>query len=207
MARYQIPRTRVRVEIRVSNSRFIATLAPAFTAKEAHALVRELRNEMPDATHHVYAFRIGYGASITEGMSDDGEPSGTAGPPAMAVVRGSDVGDVALVITRYFGGTKLGTGGLVSAYSAAAKAAFAVLETEEKVNRLSFQLDAPYSLLEPIRALLVEAEAQLVREAFDAQIHLHYKIPDEEVAAFEQALRDLSAGTVRPRSLEPGARH
>ena len=132
MQRYPIPKQQARTEIRVSNSRFIATIAPAATSQAAQEFIRSIRAEMPDATHHVYAFRVGYGSSIREGMSDDGEPSGTSGPPALAVLRGTDIGDVVLVITRYFGGTKLGTGGLVSAYTAAAKAAIAILETEEK---------------------------------------------------------------------------
>ncbi|RMF85118.1 MAG: YigZ family protein, partial [Planctomycetota bacterium] len=97
MARYRIPAGRARVELRVSNSRFIATIAPAATMAEAQQILREIRAEMPDATHHVYAFKIGYGASVSEAMSDDGEPSGTSGPPALAVLRGADIGDVALV--------------------------------------------------------------------------------------------------------------
>ena len=89
---YRIPIGRVRVEHIVSNSRFIATADRASSVDEAKALLREIREEMPDATHHVYAFQVGHGKSVTEGMSDDGEPSGTAGPPALAVVRGADAG-------------------------------------------------------------------------------------------------------------------
>src|SRR5512143_478609 len=100
-----IPAERARAEIRVVNSRFIADIAPAATVEEAKAFVAAIRAEMPDATHHVYAYIVGHGATTTLGMSDDGEPPGTAGRPAMAVLRGSGLGDVALVVTRYFGGT------------------------------------------------------------------------------------------------------
>jgi uncharacterized YigZ family protein len=117
MTRYLIPAGTVRVETEVSRSRFIATLGMAETAEAARAFIAGVRAEMPDASHHVYAFRVGYGASVIEGLSDDGEPSGTSGPPIMAVLRGAPVGDVVLVVTRYFGGTKLGTGGLVRALS------------------------------------------------------------------------------------------
>ena len=140
---YPVPQSRTRTEIKVSNSRFISTIDRADSVKEAQAFIRSIREEMPDASHHVYAFKIGHGSSISEGMSDDGEPSGTSGPPAMAVLRGSGIGDVVLVITRYFGGTKLGTGGLVSAYGAAAKAAVAELATEEKIKRKTFTLRVP----------------------------------------------------------------
>ncbi len=122
-SRYPIPAKTVRVETRVVNSRFIATIGQAQTVEEARAFIDALRQEFADATHNVYAFRVGYGASVTEGMSDDGEPSGTAGRPALAVLRGADLGDVVLVITRYFGGTKLGTGGLVRAYTHSAQEA------------------------------------------------------------------------------------
>src|ERR671921_1142335 len=94
-----------------------------------------IRAEMPDAAHHVYAYIVGHGATTTLGMSDDGEPSGTAGRPVMAVLKGSGLGDVALVITRYFGGTLLGTGGLVRAYGDAAKAVLAILPRTEKIER------------------------------------------------------------------------
>jgi len=194
-----IPKSRMRVELRVSNSRFIATVAPVFSAKEAHAFVHELRDEMPDATHHVYAFRIGHGASITEGMSDDGEPSGTAGPPAMAVVRGSGVGDVVLVITRYFGGTKLGTGGLVSAYTQSAQAAFEALETEAKVVRVTCELSVPYALHERVKLLLAEHEAQIDDEAFDADVALRFQIPEPQLAKLTPIIRDLTSGKFVPR--------
>ena len=97
-------------------------LAASTTVKEAKAFLAAVRAEMPDANHHVYAYRVGFGNSVIEGMSDDGEPSGTSGPPVLAVLRGSGIGDVIVVVTRYFGGTKLGTGGLVRAYSDAARA-------------------------------------------------------------------------------------
>ena len=199
MSRYRIPKARTRVETRVSNSRFIATIGPAFSVAEAQACLREMRAEMPDATHHVYAFKIGYGASVSEGLSDDGEPSGTAGPPTMAVLRGADVGDAVLVITRYFGGTKLGTGGLVAAYSGAAKAAIAALETEEKVTRVRLEIAIPYPLLERVRLLLMEHESILEAEEFAAEVRLRFQIPQEHVGDLTRQLGDLSAGRVVPR--------
>jgi len=204
MSRYRVPKGRHRVEIRVSNSRFIATVASVDTVKAAQEFIREIRDEMPDATHHVYAFKVGYGASVSEGMSDDGEPSGTSGPPTLAVLRGADLGDTAIVVTRYFGGTKLGTGGLVQAYSGAAKAAFESLETEEKVTRHRYELAFPYALREPIHRLLDAHECILEDESYEADIRVQYLIPEERAAAFAQAIGDLSAGKVVPRKRDEG---
>jgi uncharacterized YigZ family protein len=202
MARYLVPRHRTRVEAKVSNSRFIGTIAPAATVKEAQAFIREMRAEMPDATHHVYAFKIGYGASVSEGLSDDGEPSGTAGPPAMAVVRGSGVGDVVLVITRYFGGTKLGTGGLVSAYTQCAKDAFAALETEEKVHRVAMQLTADYRYVEMIHRTLADAEAMIDHEQYEEKVTIRFRIPEEHLDWLTTRMMDLTAGACQPQRIE-----
>src|SRR5215210_7121158 len=108
-----VPAAPNRTEIRVVNSRFIASTGPSASVEAARVFIATLRAEMPDASHHVYAYIIGHGATTTLSMTDDGEPPGTAGRPVMAVLKGSDLGDLALVITRYFGGTLLGTGGLV----------------------------------------------------------------------------------------------
>lgn len=194
MSRYPVPKRRARVETRAGNSRFIATIAPASTMQAAQDLLREIRAEMPDATHHVYAFKIGYGKSVSERMSDDGEPSGTSGPPALSVLRGADIGDVALVITRYFGGTKLGTGGLVAAYSAAAKAAVDAVETEEKVTRLDYEVAVPYAALEQVRRLLAKHECLVETETFDADVRLRFLIPEDQLADFSRRLADLTAG-------------
>lgn len=191
---YRVPKQRTRVEIKVSNSRFIATVAPAFSVQDARAFIRAIRAEMPDATHHVYAFKIGHGASVSEGLSDDGEPAGTAGPPAMAVLRGSDVGDVVLVLTRYFGGTKLGTGGLVAAYTEAAQAAFAELETEEKVVRVTCTLQVPYAALDAVRRTLDRFRCVIESEDFAGDVTLRVRVPVEEVTGVRGALRNLSGG-------------
>ncbi len=201
MSGYRIPKGRARVETRAGNSRFISTIAPAASMPEAQALLREIRAEMPDATHHVYAFRIGHGNSVSERMSDDGEPSGTAGPPALAILRGSDLGDVALVITRYFGGTKLGTGGLVAAYSAAARAALDAVETVEKVTRLPYEIVIPYNMLEPTRRLVAACDGILENEDYGEHVRLLVRIPQSQAEGFERKLADASAGEVRPRLL------
>jgi len=147
MERYPIPAAETRVEIQVLNSRFIATAAPAFSVDEARAFIARVRAEMPGASHHVPAYVVGHGASVIAHSSDDGEPSGTAGRPALAVLHGADIGDVVIVITRYFGGTKLGTGGLVRAYSAAAARAAAAAGSTPIVVLARVPLALPFARL------------------------------------------------------------
>lgn len=202
MDRYKIPKERCRVETRMNNSRFITTIAPVFSVTEAHAFLQEIRKEMPDATHHVYAFRVGFGNSVSEGMSDDGEPSGTSGPPTLAVVRGSGLGDVAVVTTRYFGGTKLGTGGLVSAYTAAAQAAFAAVEVDEKVEKTRCAIQLPYSYLDRVRRMLGEFEASIEDERYEVDVNLQLVLPKENFARLAERLSDETAGNVVPKEIE-----
>ena len=119
------------------NSRFIGTAGPAASVAAAQEFINSIRDRYPDASHHAYAFSVGFGATVTEGMSDDGEPSGTAGRPVLAVVKGSGLGDVAVVVSRFFGGTKLGTGGLVRAYTQTAQQVLGELQTTRKIERIN----------------------------------------------------------------------
>jgi uncharacterized YigZ family protein len=192
-----VPAGRARAEIRASNSRFIATAAPVASVEAARAFIAEMRAEMPDATHHVYAYIIGHGATTTLGMSDDGEPSGTAGRPALAVLRGSGLGDVALVVTRYFGGTLLGTGGLVHAYGDAAKAVLALLPREEKVERSALIATLPYAAYDIARRLVAAHAGSILDEAFAADVTLRVLLPAAQVAAFTAALGEATAGQAR----------
>lgn len=145
---YLIPAQTHRINTAVSNSRFITTIGRVNTVEEAKSFLAAIRSEMPDANHHVYAYRVGFGNSVIESMSDDGEPSGTSGPPVMAVLRGSGIGDVVVVVTRYFGGTKLGTGGLVRAYGDAAREGLATLPTERKIEKATLGIELPYHYFE-----------------------------------------------------------
>lgn len=185
------------METRAGNSRFVTTVTRADSVRAAQAFLRRIRAELPDANHHVYAYRVGFGASVSEGMSDDGEPSGTSGPPTLAVVRGANIGDIALVTARYFGGTKLGTGGLVSAYTAAAQAGIASVATEEKVARVERLLTIPYALHETMKRMLGEHEARLLGEEFGAEVSLRLDVPEECEASLARAVSEASAGRCR----------
>ncbi len=193
----EIPATRVRTELVFSRSRFIATAGPAASVEAARAFIAEIRAEMPNANHHVYAYCIGHGATTTLGQSDDGEPSGTSGRPALAVLRGSGLGDAVLVITRYFGGTKLGTGGLVKAYGDAAKAVLTELPRTEKIARQPLTITLPYPAYEPVRRLLVALAGTVQEEAFGEDVTLRIELPVARVEEFTRALGDASAGAAR----------
>ena len=183
--RYPIPAGTHQAEIEILNSRFIANLSPVFTVEAAKTFIATIRAKFPDASHHVPAYLIGYGPALIAHCNDDGEPAGTAGRPVLAVLQGSGLGDVAVVVTRYFGGTKLGTGGLVRAYSEATKAVLIDLPRAEKVPTYTVMVALPYSLFERIRLLIATHHGQMLDENFAADITLtvqllvdHFSPPD-----------------------------
>lgn len=194
MKPYPIPARPTRIENVVVNSRFIATAARADTVDEAKAFIQSIRAEMPDATHHVYAFKVGYGGSVTEGMSDDGEPSGTSGPPVLAVLRGAEIGDIVVVVTRYFGGTKLGTGGLVRAYGGAAKDVLAALPVELKIEKALVGLTVEYTYYERLKLILEAHQAEITHEDFAADVTVFARLPADRVPSLSDALQNLTAG-------------
>ena len=191
---YLIPARTTRIENVVVNSRFFATAARADSVDEAKAFIQSIRAEMPDASHHVYAFKVGYGSSVTEGMSDDGEPSGTSGPPVLAVLRGAEIGDIVVVVTRYFGGTKLGTGGLVRAYGGAAQDVLAALPVELKIEKALVGMTVEYSYFDRLKLILEAHHAEVVSEEFAADVTLFARLPADRVASLSDALQNLTAG-------------
>ena len=199
---YPVPAETIRIENVVVNSRFIATIGPAASVAEAKAFIAEMRAAMPDASHHVYAYKVGFGGSVTEGMSDDGEPSGTSGPPILAVLRGAELGDVVIVVTRYFGGTKLGTGGLVRAYGNAARAALQGLPTRLKIPKVTIGLEFAYTFFEQIKRLLDAHEATIDEQDFAAEVMLIVTLPQANLAALAAELQELTAGQVAPTLLD-----
>ena len=196
MDRYPIPARETRTEIQVLNSRFIATAAPVFSVEEAKAFVTRIRDEFAGATHNVPAYLVGYGASVVAHCTDDGEPSGTAGRPALAVLRGSGLGDVAVVVTRYFGGTKLGTGGLVRAYSDAVRAVLDILPRAEKVPTHTVLVVADYTFFERVRLAVDAHRGEILDEEFAADVTVTARFPVERVPDFQDALQELSKGTI-----------
>lgn len=199
---YRVPAAPIRTELIVKRSRFLTTVRRAASVEQARAIIADVRAEMPDASHHVYAFRIGFGNTITEGMSDAGEPTGTSGPPTLAVLRGSGLGDIVVVTTRYFGGAKLGTGGLARAYTESAHEAIRQLRTELKVERRTVGLELPYSLYNVTKRLISQHRGEIEDEVFDGQIMIIARFVASDLDAFAGQLQDLSSGQVAPISLD-----
>jgi uncharacterized YigZ family protein len=199
---YLIPLTEIRCEQTVVNSRFIATLAPAFSIDEARTFMKRIRAEFSDASHNVPVYIIGGGNTVTEYFSDDGEPSGTSGKPALTVLRGSGLGDAVLVITRYFGGTLLGTGGLVKAYTEAAQSVVNAVERGQRVPVHVAMMAIPYNLLERIRLLVSKNHGKVLGEDFAGDITLTLQFPVENYEAFQADMREISAGKIQAEVIE-----
>lgn len=187
----------------VVNSRFITNITRVATPQEAKDFLQQIRSQMPDASHHVYAFRAGHGNSVIEGMSDDGEPSGTAGPPVLAVLRErSDIGDIIVVVTRYFGGTKLGTGGLVRAYTAATQAGIANTKFELKIAKKLVGIEVPYNFYDILKKLIQMNNGHIEDETFTDEVTVIVRFPESDIPAFTDALTEASAGRISPIALD-----
>jgi uncharacterized YigZ family protein len=202
MARYPIPAREARKEIIVVNSRFIVSLAPTFNVEEAMDFISRIKTEFPDASHHVPAYLIGFGTSVIAHCSDAGEPTGTAGRPALAVLQGSSLGDVTVVVTRYFGGTKLGTGGLVHAYGQAVKEVLKDLPRAEKAPTYTIRLVFPYPYFENVRRLVSENKGKILDENFAADVTVTALLLVELFDGFQKDLGELTRGSIRAEIIE-----
>jgi len=165
--------------------------------------VKDIREENPGCSHVVYAFFLNDDRSIS-GLSDDGEPHGTAGRPVYEVLKGSGITDILLTVTRYFGGTKLGTGGLVSAYGQSAKNVLEELKIIEKIYTVKIRLYLNYKIYENVKKILIESGAVNIEEEFSTDILLTADIPREFRPDIENKIKDISRGEVLPEILEEG---
>jgi uncharacterized YigZ family protein len=191
---YFIPAKEIRTEISVKNSRFITTVAPVFTVEEARAFITRIRNEFIYASHHVPAYIIGSGSATIMHCNDDGEPSGTAGKPALAVLKSSGLGDIAVVITRYFGGTKLGTGGLVQAYGDSVKTVLEILPRAHKIQVHVVMVSIPYNWVDRMRIKIKNHHGVVLEESFALDVGIILEIPVSSYPTFEKDIFDSSNG-------------
>ncbi|HEU4928506.1 MAG TPA: YigZ family protein [Candidatus Krumholzibacteria bacterium] len=197
-ARYRVPARPVRVENRIEKSRFIASAARAESAAAAREFVDSLRAEFPDATHHCFAFVAGPpGSSNAVGSSDDGEPSGTAGRPMLSVLMNSGIGEIVVVVTRYFGGVKLGKGGLVRAYTGATQHALREMPTMERVSIVELRITISYAHADAVRRAIERAGGTIADEAFDTTVTVVVRVPDDRRVDLERELRDVTSGSVK----------
>jgi len=199
---YRVPACRHRVEEVIRGSRFITTVDRASDEEEARSFIQEIRLEFTDATHTCWAYVAGSpGDTARIGFSDAGEPHGTAGRPMLEALLHSSVGEVAAVATRYYGGTKLGRGGLGRAYAGGVKLALESLPTRERVDRVRIEIEIGYPAVDPLHRFLEKIGAVREDETYGAHVRITAAIP---VGSFDEVARvvaDLTSGSGRARPL------
>jgi len=177
-------------ELIVKKSRFISIARICNSPSDVKLIVDETRRQFPDATHVVHAAVMGSQFSY----SDDHEPKNTAGRPALEVLKGSGITNIIVLIIRYFGGTLLGTGGLVKAYGDSTKLVLDGIQTEELVEKTAFSLTISYDLYENTKRILSSAKADNLKEDFGTEITIKGTIPTTSQSLLSSQLSDLSNG-------------
>ena len=183
-------------ELTEKKSRFIATLAPVKSEKEAQAFIEQIKKQYWDARHNCTAFTIGSRHQLTR-CSDDGEPAGTAGRPMLDVLLGEDIHDVCVVVTRYFGGTLLGTGGLVRAYSGAVREALKASVILEKRQGIRLSIHTDYSGAGKIQYLIGQNHIPILDSSYTDSVLLKVLVPEAFFSSFLSAVTEATAGKAR----------
>lgn len=180
-------------EIEEKKSRFIAHLQSVESVEDAEAFIAKIKKEYWDARHNCYAFVIGKDGGVTR-CSDDGEPSQTAGRPMLDVLLRSEIKDICVVVTRYFGGTLLGTGGLVRAYSAAVTEALDNSEIGELIDGIMLTIESDYTLLSKLEYYLNENDIQIASQDYADKVMLTIKFDSSRLERIKSDLTNLSGG-------------
>ena len=181
-------------ELKVKGSRFMGRAFNCSTIKACEAILTDLRKNYYDATHHCFAYRIGHGREALFRYSDDGEPNGTAGKPIFDRIEGLNLTDTLVVVTRYYGGTKLGTGGLTHAYSDAAGMAL------EKAGKLKcyltgkLRLFLEFSDYNPVERLIQKYEGRIVKSDFGEKVALVVELRRSRLKKFTGKITDMTSG-------------
>jgi uncharacterized YigZ family protein len=193
---YQVPAQICQVELEIKRSKFLTFAAPAFGRQEADNFIRTLRKQHPQANHVCWAYIAGAPNTTIRSMSDDGEPSGTAGMPMLKVLEYSGYGDIVVAVVRYFGGTKLGTGGLQRAYSHAVSLVLVDLPMELKVARSTLKLTYDYTHEGNISRLLERYDIDSIDSTYSQKVTQIIAIACSELNAFKTELTNITAGNV-----------
>lgn len=193
---------RAEAEIEVKRSRFIAIAYPVTTLEEARAKVLETKKEYSDATHVVHAAVTGKSGTLYS-SSDDREPKNTAGRPAIEVLKGSGITNICVCIIRYFGGTLLGTGGLVKAYGDSVKEVLKTVETEELIDYSPFTLKLQYDLYTPVKTIIEKYDAVTLDEDFGVGITIKGNIPTDNKENFKKEITNTGQGRIQLDTAPP----
>ena len=194
-------RAHVCAEIQEKKSRFIADVFPVHSEEEALSCIAAIKKQHYDARHHCYAYRIEreQGFPPLERASDDGEPQGTAGQPILSVLRGEDLENALLVVTRYFGGTLLGTGGLVRAYTQAAKEGVAAAELAEKVPAKRLHIMVGYNHVDGVQYLLRQQGITPESADYAASVTFEVLVRQEDAPSLADAILEKTDGEATVR--------
>jgi len=200
---FAIPQQPVSVTREIKKSRFIAYLEHTPGVDPAKALVTRIKQQHRDARHNCWAYIAGApDDGQGYGCSDDGEPAGTAGRPMLAALQGADIGEVCVVVTRYSGGIKLGTGGLVRAYGGSVTEALQQLSTVLKKPLFQAALVCDYSQLSVVQHLLESVGAELLQSEFQQDVRLEFKVEMDLKAYLVEQLRERTQGAVALKLVE-----
>jgi len=187
---YPIPTQQSVAEIEIKKSRFIAYAQGIGSREEGMNWLEELKVQYPDARHHCWAYLLGDPNCATNaGMGDDGEPSGTAGKPILNVLNHKGVGDVMIVVIRYFGGIKLGAGGLTRAYGQAAQAVMELLPVEQQVEMTGFSVTCDFALEQAVRHWLSQLKGIIDSVDYSQQVNMQIQLPTESKETFIQHMQ------------------
>jgi len=178
-------------EIEEKKSRFIASVKPVSAEDEALEFINELKSKYWDATHNVYAYYIGTN-NITQRFSDDGEPSGTAGLPVLEVIKRMEVQDLAVVVTRYFGGTLLGASGLIRAYGKSASLGIEAAQVVTKKLCKEITVILEYTMLGKVQSLLISKGFTIKDVIYEQDVKIKVFIPEDEVEAFTNFITETT---------------
>ena len=193
---YRTISSSVEAQIKVRDSRFIASASPSITKTQAEEFIAGLRRTYHDATHVCYAYRCGT-AGDTFRLNDDGEPSGTAGKPILAAIERYGLTDIVVAVTRYFGGTKLGVGGLRRAYGDAAEHVLATASIITKFAIEPLRISFPHTLIGNVMHAASRCGAKIVDTSYDEEVHLLLEIRKSKAEELRQFLLDQTSGNLR----------
>lgn len=194
---YQSPTHEQRFDLEIKNSQFITTIRRTRGRDEAKAFIAQMGARYPDANHNCWAFVAGAPDNVhLWDQSDDGEPKGTAGKPMLNVLQHSNFGEITVVVTRYFGGIKLGAGGLVRAYSQATQEALTQLQWQEIYPRNSVSIKIAYPMLGKVEYWLDSSDIEVEDKQFSEQIELTLAVIERTWPEQKQALIDMCQGNI-----------
>ncbi len=188
---YRTPAEPADGEIKVDRSRFLGFVIPLASEEQFNAELGALSKRFFDATHLCWAWRIAGDGTPRERSSDAGEPHGTAGKPILSAIEGADLFDLAVIVVRFYGGVKLGTGGLSRAYRAAAQAAIAEAPLADRYLYMRFEIAVPFSQLNLIYRMVAPPAVVLVREAFGEKDLFQLDVRRSKAEQFAMGLKNL----------------